>query len=83
MILPAHSTPVNINISAPQDIAKALNGVDLSLAEKIAIHCEVTTCRLPADLLAVEGVSTSLLEEIKQDLIFNIIQRGMDLDDDC
>jgi competence protein ComEA len=77
------ASPVNVNMSSTQDIAKALNGVSFHLAERIQMHCEIMTCRKPDDLLPVRGMNPELLEKIQHDLRFSIIDKGLVIGDDC
>ena len=77
------ASPVNINIAASQDVAEALDGVDIILAELIVMQCEIQTCKSPEDIRHLRGLTPELFQSIKHDLRFNVIHRGMDLDDDC
>lgn len=79
----SYSEPVNINISASQDIAAALPGVDQHLAELIKIQCEYQTCESAEDIKYIRGITPELFESIRSELGFEVIHRGMDLDDDC
>ena len=72
-----------VNIMAAEDIAEALDGVDLTLASEIQIHCELLICTKPEDLNRLPGMSKELLEKIRPDLMFDIIERGMDQNDEC
>lgn len=77
------SAPININIEAAEDIAEALDGVDLKLAERIKMQCEYKVCQSAESIRHVEGLSPKIFQKIKNDLRFNVMHRGMDLDDDC
>ena len=77
------SAPVNVNIVAAEDIAEALEGVDIYLDSHIQMHCELNICRSAEDLKYLPGMTPELLNRIAPDLIFNILERGMDQNDDC
>ncbi len=78
-----YASPVNVNIAAAQDVAEALDGVDIYLAELIVMQCEIQTCDSPEDIRHLRGLTSQLYDKIKVDLRFEIMHRGMDLDDDC
>lgn len=74
---------VNLNVSDAYDINNALPEVNLELAMQIYLHCETYTCRQPEDLLGLPGMTPELLNTIKGRLYFDVMQRGMDLNNDC
>lgn len=77
------SAPVNVNIAAAEDIASALDGVNLKLAEQIVMQCELEICTGPQDLQHLEGMTPELMNKIQVDLMFNVLERGMDLNSEC
>ncbi|WP_178861580.1 hypothetical protein [Thiomicrorhabdus cannonii] len=79
----SHASPVNVNLSTPDDIAKALEGVDLPMANRISVYCALKKCMKPEDLLNVEGMNPSLLQHIRPDLFFDNQQEPASSNDEC
>ncbi|WP_029407399.1 hypothetical protein [Thiomicrorhabdus sp. Milos-T2] len=77
-----YSAPVNVNIEASYDIAESLE-ISQSLAESIAMHCEVYECTEAEDIQNLNGMTQAIFDRIRLDLRFNIMERSLDLNGDC
>jgi hypothetical protein len=78
----AHTEPVNVNLATADEISSSLN-LSRKAGDSISMHCQYLTCRRPEDLLQAPGINTDILNRIRNELIFTLMERGTGYSDDC
>ena len=77
-----NATQVNVNLATSYEIADSLH-IQQRLAEKISIHCQYMTCRKPEDLLVLQDIDETVLNKIRAELLFSIMEGQVSDIDDC
>jgi len=67
---------INVNSASPQEMAEALHGVGMKKAQAIYDYCRKNVCKKAEDLLHVKGIGQKTLDKIKDDLVFDDVQKG-------